>query len=85
MMENYEFRETSSRNITENGEQVRAVSFRGSDKAEDRYDSLNVDGSFTMPMTEYFQAGVDGNLSTVIKNKVVDRLTTEEEKQEPTQ
>ena len=78
MMANYTFQETSSRNITENGEQFRVVQFRGYDDSEDRNDRLDVNGVFTMPMMDYFQAGIDGNISEIIRNKVVEQLTTDE-------
>lgn len=87
MMEQYEFTETSSRGAMENGEQVRIVHFRGTDTAERSNDRLNVDGSFTMPLMEYFKAGMEGKLSEVIRNKVIERLTPTEEvpQEEPTQ
>lgn len=79
MMEQYIFIETSSRNITENGEQLRVVNFRGTDQTSIPNQQLNVDGSFTMPMMDYFMAGVEGRLSEVIRNKVIGRLTPEAE------
>ena len=78
MMEAYEFTETSSRNITEDGEQLRVVNFRGTDQTSIPNEKLNVDGSFTMPMMEYFTAGVEGKLSETIRVKVIGRLTPEE-------
>ncbi|BAM46358.1 hypothetical protein AXY_02260 [Amphibacillus xylanus NBRC 15112] len=77
MMAEYEFVETSSRNITENGQQLRVVNFRGTDQSSVPNEKLNVDGSFTMPLTEYFQAGVDGELPNKIKEYVVGRLQAE--------
>lgn len=85
MMENYEFYETGSRSITQDGEHKRTVSFRGSEKEYHRNDRLDVSGTFTMPEMEYFQAGMDGNIDEVIRSRVVERLTPEEETQEPTQ
>ncbi|MEK4924102.1 hypothetical protein MKX78_19530 [Cytobacillus sp. FSL R5-0569] len=79
MMEQYNFIETSSRNITENGEQLRVVNFRGTDQTSIPNQQLNVDGSFTMPMMDYFMAGVEGRLSEVIRNKVIGRLAPEAE------
>jgi hypothetical protein len=79
MMANYEFTETSSRNVEVDGEQMRAVNFRGKDEESLPNDKLNVDGTFTMPLMEYFQAGMEGRLSEVIRNKVVERLTPEED------
>ena len=79
MMEQYIFIETSSRNITENGEQLRVVNFRGTDQTSIPNQQLNVDGSFTMPMMDYFMAGVEGRLSEVIRNKVIGRLAPEAE------
>ena len=76
-MAEYEFVETSSRNITEDGQQLRAVNFRGTDQSSLPNEKLNVDGSFTMPLVEYFQAGVDGELSVKIKDYVVGRLQAE--------
>lgn len=77
MMAEYEFVETSSRNITEDGEQKRVVNFRGTDQSSLPNEKLNVDGSFTMPLMEYFQAGVDGELPNKIKEYVVARLQAE--------
>ena len=77
MMAEYEFVETSSRNVTEDGQQLRAVSFRGTDQSSLPNEKLNVDGSFTMPLMEYFQAGVDGELPAKIKEYVVARLQAE--------
>jgi len=77
MMAEYEFVETSSRNISEDGEQKRAVNFRGTDQSSLPNEKLNVDGSFTMPLMEYFQAGVDGELPIKIKEYVVGRLQAE--------
>ena len=77
MMAEYEFVETSSRNVTEDGQQLRAVNFRGTDQSSLPNEKLNVDGSFTMPLMEYFQAGVDGELPTKIKDYVVGRLQAE--------
>lgn len=76
-MAEYEFVETSSRNVTEDGQQLRAVSFRGTDQSSLPNEKLNVDGSFTMPLMEYFQAGVDGELPAKIKEYVVARLQAE--------
>ena len=77
MMAEYEFVETSSRNITEDGEQKRVVSFRGTDQSSVANEKLNVDGSFVMPLMDYFQAGVDGELPNKIKDYVVGRLQAE--------
>ena len=77
MMAEYEFIETSSRNVTEDGEQKRVVNFRGTDRSSVLNEKLNVDGSFTMPLMEYFQAGVDGELPNKIKEYVVARLQAE--------
>jgi len=77
MMAEYEFIETSSRNVTEDGQQLRVVSFRGTDQSSLPNEKLNVDGSFTMPLMEYFQAGVDGELPNKIKEYVVGRLQAE--------
>lgn len=77
MMAEYEFVETSSRNVVEDGEQKRVVSFRGTDQSSVPNEKLNVDGSFTMPLMEYFQAGVDGELPNKIKEYVVGRLQAE--------
>ena len=77
MMAEYEFRETSSRSVEQDGEQVRVVNFRGTDGTSVPNEKLNVDGSFTMPLTEYFQAGVDGELPDKIREYVVNRLQAE--------
>ncbi|NAP01764.1 hypothetical protein FRY77_38150 [Halomonas sp. MG34] len=79
MMEDYIFVETSSRNVDVNGEQMRVVNFRGTDQTTIPNEKLNVDGSFMMPMMDYFTAGVEGRLSEVIRQKVVERLTPPEE------
>lgn len=76
-MAEYEFVETSSRNVTDDGQQLRAVSFRGTDQSSVANEKLNVDGSFTMPLMEYFQAGVDGELPNKIREYVVNRLQAE--------
>lgn len=76
-MAEYEFVETSSRNVTEEGQQLRAVNFRGTDQSSLPNEKLNVDGSFTMSLMEYFQAGVDGELPIKIKDYVVARLQAE--------
>lgn len=77
MMADYEFRETSSRSVEVDGEQVRVVNFRGTDQSSVPNEKLNVDGSFTMPLMEYFQAGVDGELPDKIREYVVARLQAE--------
>lgn len=79
MMEEYVFTETSSRNITIDGVQMRTVNFRGTDEESVPNERLNVDGTFTMPLMDYFQAGVDGRLSEVIRDKVIERLSHDEE------
>ncbi|GIO18168.1 hypothetical protein J18TS1_12680 [Oceanobacillus oncorhynchi subsp. incaldanensis] len=79
MMNNYEFKETGSRNIERDGEQVRLVSFRGNSPIEgDDRERLNIDGAIVVPMMDYFQAGMNGAIPELIKNKVVDRLTARE-------
>lgn len=78
MMDNYEFTETSSRNVEENGEQVRLVNFRGVDSESVPHQKLNVDGSFTMPIIEYFTAGMEGTLPESIREHVVNRFAPEE-------
>jgi len=78
MMENYEFIETSSRDIEVDGEQMRLVNFRGRDNSSIPNEELNVDGRFTMPIMEYFQAGMEGNRPEVIRQYVVGRFTPKE-------
>ncbi len=79
MMSNYEFKETGSRNIERDGEQVRLVSFRGNSPIEgDDRERLNIDGAIVVQITDYFQAGIDGAIPELIKNKVVERLTARE-------
>lgn len=75
MMANYEFIETSSRNMTRDGETLRLVNYRGRDDNSIPDTVLNVDGSFTMPVMDYFMAGAEGRLSEVIRQHVVERLT----------
>jgi len=82
MMANYEFTETSSRNITEDGRQMRLVNYRGKDDQSIPNTVLNVDGSFTMPIADYFMAGAEQRLTEVIREHVIDRLTVDEEKGE---
>lgn len=81
-MEEYVFTETSSRNVTENNEQLRVVNFRGTDQTSIPNEKLNVDGSFTMPLMDYFMAGVEGRLPEVIRDKVIGRLSHGEEETE---
>lgn len=78
MMANYEFTETSSRNITEDGEMLRLVNYRGKDDNTIPNTVLNVDGSFTMPIMDYFMAGAEGRLSEVIREHVIERLQPED-------
>lgn len=85
MMANYEFTETSSRNITKDGETLRLVNYRGKDNQSIPNTVLNVDGSFTMPVMDYFIAGAEMRLGEVIREHVIERLTvdnTEEESAE---
>ena len=83
-MSNYTFEEISSRNGTKNGESVRMVSFRGTEPRETREDNeyLNITGSVSMPVMDYFTAGTEGKLPNVIKEKVIEQLTAREEKPE---
>ncbi|MEN2468010.1 hypothetical protein [Ornithinibacillus sp. JPR2-1] len=74
MMAKYEFSETSSRNITEDGVQVRLVNYRGKDDASIPNIVLNVDGSFTMPVMDYFIAGAENRLSDVIRDHVLAKI-----------
>jgi hypothetical protein len=78
-MAKYVFTETSSRNITEDGEQLRVVNYRGKDDKSIPNTVLNVDGSFTMPIADYFMAGAEGRLSEVIREHVVERITASED------
>lgn len=79
MMANYEFKETSSRNINQDGEQLRVVNYRGIDDNSIPNTVLNVDGSFTMPVMDYFMAGAENRLSEVIRDKVIERISPQEE------
>lgn len=79
MMAEYKFTETSSRNVEVDGEQVRVVNFRGTDQTSVPNEKLNVDGSFTMPLMDYFQAGIDGELPEVIRERVMGRLAPKAE------
>ena len=79
MMANYKFTETSSRNITQDGEQLRVVNYRGIDDNSIPNTVLNVDGSFTMPVLDYFMAGAENRLSEVIRDKVIERISPQEE------
>lgn len=78
MMNEYIFEETSSRNETIDGEQLRVVNFIGTDQSSIANEHLNVDGSFTMPLMDYFMEGVEGRLPEVIRDKVIERLTLTE-------
>jgi hypothetical protein len=83
MIGDYNFNETSSRNVEVDGEQMRRVSFRGEEQATgDVHEKLNVDGSFTMPLMDYFMAGVDGTIPEVIREKVMQKLSPNEENAE---
>ncbi|WP_077603606.1 hypothetical protein [Oceanobacillus sojae] len=82
MMSNYEFKETGSRNIERDGERVRLVSFRGNSPIEgDDRERLNIDGAIIVPMMDYFQAGMNGELPQLIKDKVLERLTAREQEE----
>lgn len=74
MMEEYLFTETSSRNVTENGETVRLVMYRGQDQNRITNNYLNVDGAFTMPLMDYFMAGMENRLSEIIKEHVLSKI-----------
>lgn len=78
-MANYEFTETSSRNTTRDGETLRVVNYRGKDDSSIPDTVLNVDGSFTMPVMDYFMAGAENRLSEEIRAHVVERLTAKED------
>lgn len=79
MMANYEFTETSSRNTTRDGETLRVVNYRGKDDSSIPDTVLNVDGSFTMPVMDYFMAGAEGRLSEEIRAHVIERLSGDSE------
>lgn len=79
MMANYEFTETSSRNTTRDGETLRVVNYRGKDGSSIPDTVLNVNGSFTMPVMDYFMAGAENRLSEEIRAHVVERLTAKED------
>ncbi|SFM36383.1 hypothetical protein SAMN04487943_11523 [Gracilibacillus orientalis] len=75
-MEEYVFVETSSRTVTEDGQRFRRINFRGNDPTNE----LNVDGYIPkVPEMDYFQAGLDGTLSDLIRNFVIDKLTPTEQ------
>lgn len=78
-MANYEFTETSSRNTTRDGETLRVVNYRGKDGSSIPDTVLNVNGSFTMPVMDYFMAGAENRLSEEIRAHVVERLTAKED------
>lgn len=78
-MANYEFTETSSRRVEENGEYLRVVYYRGIDDQSIPNTVLNVDGSFTMPEADYFLAGSEGKLPEVIREKVIERISVKED------
>lgn len=80
MMAEYEFIEVSSRTTSVDGEPMRLVSFRGKDYTTIPETVLNVDGSFVMPVMDYFMAGAEGRLSEVIRDHVIERLTAEGDK-----
>lgn len=83
-MSNYEFTESSSRNIEQDGEQVRLINFRGTEPRDDSGDRerLNIDGAIVVPMMDYFMAGAEGRLPELIKEKVLERLTAREQENE---
>ncbi|WP_339236919.1 hypothetical protein [Oceanobacillus sp. FSL W7-1281] len=84
MMNNYTFTESSSRSIEKDGEQVRLINFRGTEPRDDSGDRerLNIDGAIIVPMMDYFQAGMNGDLPELIKEKVLERLTAREQENE---
>lgn len=82
MMANYEFTETSSRNTTRDGETLRVVNYRGKDGSSIPDTVLNVNGSFTMPVMDYFMAGAENRLSEEIRAHVVERLTAKEDEED---
>ncbi|WP_339233783.1 hypothetical protein [Oceanobacillus sp. FSL W7-1281] len=83
MMNNYTFTESSSRSIEKDGEQVRLINFRGTEPRDDSGDRerLNIDGAIIVPMMDYFQAGMNGDLPELIKEKVLERLTAREQEE----
>lgn len=83
-MNNYTFTEQSSKTVERNGEQVRLVTFRGSEPREGLDNEyLNVDGRVDIQLMDYFTAGMNGEIPTLIKEKVIAQLTEREE--EPTE
>ncbi|MCT1904127.1 hypothetical protein [Oceanobacillus sojae] len=87
MMNNYTFTESSSRNIEKDGEQVRLINFRGTEPRDETGDRerLNIDGAIIVPMMDYFQAGISGELPQLIKEKVLERLTAREQEEQETE
>lgn len=82
-MNNYTFTEQSSKNVERNGEQVRLVTFRGSEPREGiDNEYLNVDGRIDIPLTDYFMAGIENRIPALIKGKVIEQLTGREQESE---
>ncbi len=83
VMNNYTFNEQSSKTVERNGEQVRLVTFRGSeprDGLDNEY--LNVDGRVDIPLMDYFMAGMENRIPALIKDRVIAQLTEREEEEE---
>ncbi len=85
MMNNYEFDcDGSTRFIEIDGEQYVLVRFTAREPREMResQENINLNGNIALPAMEFFQAGLDGNLSDVVRDNVIDKLTAREEETE---
>ncbi|PWA05493.1 hypothetical protein DCC39_18070 [Pueribacillus theae] len=68
----YEFRETSSNAVEQDGQHFRRVYFTGGDSTGE----LTINGYIPMvPALEYFQAGIDGTINDLIREHVMTKLT----------
>lgn len=76
MMEDYIFEEERSQNVEVDGEVLRRVDFKGTEQTTKVNENLSVSGRFTMPLMEYFQAGMEGRLPEVIRDKVIERISS---------
>ncbi|WP_152658304.1 hypothetical protein [Oceanobacillus sp. CFH 90083] len=85
MMNNYEFEcDGTTRFIEVDGEQQILVRFTAREPREMResQENINLNGNVALPAMEFFQAGLDGNLSDVVRDTVLDKLTAREDDRE---
>ncbi|MEF3330552.1 hypothetical protein [Oceanobacillus oncorhynchi] len=82
MMNNYEFDcDGSTRFIEVDGEQYVLVRFTAREPREmrDSQENINLNGNVALLAMEYFQAGLDGKISDVVRDNVIGKLTAREQ------